>query len=110
MNSNQKTIIIGDKALTLRATFRALANIEDKTLKPFTTLIQDAAEGRFRIKDVAVILKEGSAAADAPLTDKEIEDLIEENGVLNVATGLAEFLAAALYGGVDKPVEKKVAE
>lgn len=102
MNRNEVSITIGDKAISLRATFRCLANIEDKTGKPFTQIVQDAAEGKFRITDIVTILKEASKAAEQPLTEQEVDELLEQHGVLGMAQGLTQFLTIALYGGEDK--------
>lgn len=110
MNKNEKTFFLGEKEISLRATFRALASIEDKTTKPFVTLVQEAAEGRIRVSDVVTVLKEASKAAGQPLTEQDIDELLASHGVVGITQALAEFLSVALYGGTDKlsADEKKV--
>lgn len=112
MNKNEKTFLLGSREITLRASFRALAAIEDKTNKAFVSLVQDAAEGKIKVGDVVIVLKEASKAAEQPLTEQDIDELISSHGVLGTTQALAEFLTIALYGGEDKlkTDEKKVTE
>lgn len=99
---------LGGREYTLRPTFGALAEIEDRSGKYITEIFNELQGGKVSIKALAVIVSVGAAAAtpdDAP-TVNEAGELIRKEGILGVlkqreASGsspIAQFLMYAIAG------------
>ena len=84
---------------TLRPSFGCMIQVEVRAKKSLLKIIEEFQAGNASLSDMTAILKEGSRAAGKIMTDKEIEDLFDSEGVVSVQVQLAEFFVAAMYGG-----------
>jgi hypothetical protein len=84
---------------TLRPSFSCMMAIEQRTKKSLLKIIEEFQAANASLADMIAILKEGSRAAGKIMTDKQIEDLFDSEGVVSVQVQLAEFFVAAMYGG-----------
>jgi len=97
-----------DTEYTLRPTFMCLMEIERKSGKSILKMIDEFTTGQGSLKDMTVILKEGTRAAGKPIREAEIEALIEDIGLMTVSTQLIGFFVKSLYGGkAIEALEKK---
>ena len=96
-------ITLAGKTYTMRPTFEALCEIEDRTGVGLAVQLRRFAEGTFGVRDVAAILSAGIRASDkaAPGID-EIGQIIVEEGIAPFAEAIGVFLAGtvgAVRGG-----------
>lgn len=94
---------------TLRPSFGCLMGIEERSKKSLMKIIEEFQNGQGALNDLIAILKEGTKAAGRIITDKEIEKLFEEEGIVSVQVQLADFFVKAMYGGKITP-PKQIAE
>jgi Phage tail tube protein, GTA-gp10 len=104
---NEVTVEFGDKKVILRPTFECLMQIENKAKKSLLTLINEVANGTGTISDTIIVLKEASKAGGNQLFDKDVQKLIEDEGLVTVQMQLGAFFAKALYGGRQLEVNSK---
>lgn len=96
---NDVTIKGAGLEYTLRPSFSCLINIEARAKKSLLKIIEEFQAGHGTLADMITILKEGSRAFGTIMTDKQIEDLIENEGLVSVQVQLAEFFVKGMYGG-----------
>jgi hypothetical protein len=84
---------------TLRPSFGCLISIENRAKKSMLKMVEEFQAGHGTLADMICILKEGSRAAGSIMTDKQIESLIEEEGLITVQIQLAQFFVKGMYGG-----------
>lgn len=84
---------------TLRPSFGCLMSIEQRAKKSMLKIVEEFQAGHGSMSDMIAILKEGSRAAGAIMTDAQIETLIEEEGLVSVQVQLAQFFVKGMYGG-----------
>lgn len=109
-------LMLGGKELTLRPTFGALAEIEDRSGKYITELFHELDRGKVSIKALAFVISIGAAAADSDTAPSVAEagELIRKDGLLSIlkqrgADGnspVAKFLLYAIAGD-DKEATKQ---
>lgn len=101
MNSmkNDVTIRGAGSEWILRPSFGAMIGIEQRSKKSMLKIIQEFQDGNGSLNDMINILKEGTKAAGNIITDKQIETLFDEEGVVSIQVQLANFFVAAMYGG-----------
>ena len=87
---------LGGTAYTLRPTFAALAEIEDKTDARLVTLARRFAEGDVGVRDVAVVLWAGMGESAPSLDD--VGRLVVERGLDALIPPAAAFVAIAFAG------------
>lgn len=77
---------LGGREYSLRPSFGALAEIEDRTGKSITELFGDLNRGRISIKALAAIVSAGAIAADpdAAPTFSEVGEAISRDGILSL--------------------------
>lgn len=109
---NDVTIKGAGLEYTLRPSFQCLMNIESKAKKSILQLIQEFNEGKGSLADTITILKEGTRASGTIITDKQVEALIEQEGVMTVQMQLVGFWVKSMYGGKTQEAlnKKKVME
>lgn len=111
VNANLKNDVTvktdGGLEYTLRPSFSCLMEIERKTDKSLLLIIEEFTNGRGKMSDMVVILKEGTRAFGKPIREEEIEDLMETTGLLNVANQLVGFFFTAMYGGKSSEAAQK---
>jgi hypothetical protein len=83
----------------LRPSFGCLISIENRAKKSMLKMVEEFQAGHGNLSDMICILKEGSRAAGAIMTDAQIETLIEEEGLVAVQIQLAQFFVKGMYGG-----------
>lgn len=108
---NESTIeLLGDK-YTLRATFDAMATIESRIGRSFLDLAQSVADGHITIKEIMVIVSEGSKAAGKEVSIATIKEAIERQGMLFIGQQMSDFIMTAVYGGEkrEEAIKKKKA-
>jgi len=97
-------VVFAGKTRTLRPTFQALAEIEDKTDTGIVGVARRFADNSFGVRDVAAILWAGMRAgadghADAAPPDYEtVCALVVDQGLAHFAPTAAEFLTRGLAG------------
>jgi hypothetical protein len=96
---NDVTIKGAGVEYTLRPSFQCLINVESRAKKSLLKIIEEFQAGHGTLSDMICILKEGSRAAGAIMTDAQIETLIEEEGLVSVQIQLAQFFVKGMYGG-----------
>lgn len=96
---NDTTIRGMGQEWVLRPTFGCLMGIENKTKKSILTIIQEFTDGKGNISDLVSILKEGTKAAGNVISDKQIENLFESEGIMTIQKQLGEFFVLCMYGG-----------
>jgi hypothetical protein len=117
------TIKLGDNKYTLRPTFEAMCEIEDRLDKPMLELVIDFQKGNMRFKSAAVIIWAGiHGHLLNRFTDKEkptvqeIGESIRKDGMTNILTqGLVDgvnplinFITRAVMGDEDPDDHKEV--
>lgn len=91
-------IALGGETLTLRPTFGAIMEIEDR-LGGIVPLASRAAAGDFGLRDVAVIVRACLNAADGGSRSlDEVGERIMAEGVANVTPAVSALLAGVLSG------------
>lgn len=98
---NEATFNLGEYKFTMRPTFNCLVEIEDRTGKGILEFVQSVPRGKASTRDTMIVVQEGARAAGTHLTDKEVQAIIEKNGLVRVQEALADFAAIALYGGTE---------
>ena len=89
---------LGGEAYTLRPTFAALSQLEDRTSSGLVEIVMRLSNGRWRITDLHEVIRAGIIGADQQ-PPKNLGDLIIAENVPDVARAVAEFLTNALTGG-----------
>ena len=104
-------VILAGKTHTLRPTFQALAEIENKTGMGLLDLGRNFAAGRFGGQDLTAVIWAGLrghvGVANAP-DYATVGDLVVDEGFTRLAAPVGAFLAA-LLGGVAQPVREREA-
>jgi len=106
-------VTLGGARYTLRPTFEALCEIEDRTGLGLVELARRFWEGRFGARQLAVVLWAGIRAAGGEAPDYErIGRLVVEQGFQDLAGPVARFLAGVIGGEEEEdaaPAPKKKA-
>ncbi len=93
-------VALGGARYTLRPTFEALCEIEERTGLGLVELARRFWEGRFGVGELAVVLWAGIRAAHGAAPDYErIGRWVVEQGVQDLAGPVARFLAGVIGGG-----------
>ena len=99
-------VMLGGARYTLRPTFEALCEIEDRTGLGLVELARRFWEGRFGARQLAVVLWAGIRAAGGDAPDYErIGQLVVEQGFQDLAGPVARFLAGVIGGEEDEEEE-----
>lgn len=100
MNSDRGEAIIklGGEAFTLRPTFAALKELEDRTNAGLVELVMRLSGGRWRITDLYEIIRAG-IIGNGQKPPPNLGDLIIAENVPEVARAVAIYLTDALTGG-----------
>ncbi len=98
------TVILSDKEYILRPTFEALCDLEDRTKKPITQIMQQLFQGELSIKVLAIIVWAGirGSMGDKSPTLDEVGNMMVEDGIFKVinqggGNGATETNAIALF-------------
>ena len=115
---NEVTVTLFGKERTMRATFRAIRDIETDLKLNWLRFAQKMAAGDIGIGEMAKIIFHGlkgygdtrslKTAAPDGLTVEEIGDAIIEAGMNEVSTAVIQFIQIGFHG--TKPVGKPEAE
>ena len=96
----EAAIHIGDRTYTLRPTFTALVEIEERTGMGLIELAQCFFDQKVRVKDVVSVIFAGIRAAENDWPEEDVvANAVVENGLANVIEPVGAFLADALAGG-----------
>jgi len=93
---------LNGKSYTLRATFDALARIEDRVGCGVSYLLEKSKIGDITIKQIESVLEEGARAGGQKMTEKDCEELqdhIIDEGINGAGIAVVQFLVMALTGG-----------
>lgn len=103
---NEVEAKLADKTIKLRATFQAIAEIEEAFDLPlFKIVMEKLNNADMRVNQIVDVYEIGSRAAEAPVSREEIQELIVEAGTVEAIGNLVPFLTNAFAGG--KPTKKK---
>jgi len=105
---NEQTIKLGNATLSLRATFQAIAEIEDQFDQSIASLTIDTiVKGKATISQLKSILEIANSHSSKPVTETELEDAMEEAGISEITKVTTEFLNQVFTGA---PTAKKAPE
>ena len=92
-------ITLAGKTWTMRPTFQALCEIEDKTGAELTTLARQIWDGEGSVKATAIIVSEGIRACHANGPDlNAVGEAIVSEGLNSVLEPVVLYLVAAITG------------
>lgn len=93
-------IDLAGMTLTLRPTYEAIIEIEERTGRPLVGILRALVAGDLRHRDLAIIIHAGARAFDAkaPALGAIGAALVREGLSPALMTSITDFLAAALGG------------
>jgi hypothetical protein len=95
---------LGGRTYTMRPTFAALAEIEDRTGCGLIGLLRKVRD--HRVKDIATVVHCGISIGHGTEVEWDaVGEMIVDAGINNVVDAVAEFVNGALFA--DDPQEKK---
>lgn len=105
---NEVEIKLHETTYKLRATFEAIAEMEEYMDCSLGELLLKMPYGKLRLKELKGIIMYGCHGAKFKVTEEQIEDDLVNTGISDATQAIAPFLAMA-FKGVPKttPVEKK---
>ena len=95
---------LGGRTWTMRPTFQAIAEIEDRTGLGMVELVVRFSDGRFGVTHMTAVIWAGIHAAhdDAPDFD-EVGEMVVKHGIQRLAVAVGAFLATVLSGVQEQP-------
>lgn len=105
---NEIEITLNGNTYKLRATFEAIAEMEDYMDCSLGELLLKMPYGKLRIRELKGILIYGCEGAKFKVSESQIEDDLLGAGISEATQAIAPFLAQAFKGVPATPVEKKV--
>lgn len=97
-------VTLAGRSYTMRPTFTALAEIEDRTGCGLLGLLHRLRD--HSVKDTCSVIYCGIKATDPKADEEEICGLVVETGVNNLIEAMMDFVEMALYG-MGEETEKK---
>jgi hypothetical protein len=98
----EQTLTIGSRSFKLKASFEALAGIEQDLNCGLLILMQRVGKGDIRLKDVAMIFWHCALAGGEKLEFKEAGKILLDNSYLQVAPKLLELMSESVTAGRDE--------
>lgn len=105
----EAAISLGGKEYTLRPTFEAIAQFEERTGRGTVALTRLAASGDIGVGKAAIILHALMTAGGHEVDLKDVGRMVMEAGLVSVLPTLMVVLGNVLAGG-SEPGEPKAAE
>jgi hypothetical protein len=93
----EASITVGGETLVLRPSFAALVAAEEE-LGSLFELVEQAAEGRLRLQQIAALFDHLSRGRPEAITRERIGEALVEKGIAGVAPTLRVVLAQILQG------------
>ena len=93
----EASIPVGGETLVLRPSFSALVAAEEE-LGSLFELVEQAAEGRLRLQQIAALFDHLSRGRPEAITRERIGEALVEKGIAGVAPTLRVVLAQILQG------------
>jgi len=93
----EASITVGGETLVLRPSFSALVAAEEE-LGSLFELVEQAAEGRLRLQQIAALFDHLSRGRPEAITRERIGEALVEKGIAGVAPTLRVVLAQILQG------------
>lgn len=94
---------LGGKTYTLKPSFKALVEIEDKAGLPCLSIAQDISNGKLAVKSVVAILYGGLVGAGVKdLSFDQVGEFVVEGGLQRYVQPAATFLARGLIANPEK--------
>lgn len=93
----EASIMVGGETLVLRPSFAALVAAEEE-LGSLFELVEQAAEGRLRLQQIAALFDHLSNGRPEAITRERIGEAVVEKGIAGVAPTLRTVLAQILQG------------
>lgn len=104
---NEIEITLGSTKYTLRATFAAIAEIENYLDKSLGEVLMGMSVGKTRMPELKAIITFGSVGAGKEIDSDKLEEDLVEAGITNVIQAVAPFLNQAFNGVPKASPEKK---
>ena len=96
------TVELFGKTMTMRPTFQSMAEIEGRLGIGCLPLMRMIANEEFGLIHIVVVLTAGLKAMGFPVTEKKVGKAVLEEGFVNYAKPVADFLAIALGAHLER--------
>jgi len=95
-------ITLGEETYKARLTVDALVNIEQSVGCGIVKLANKMAEGDISIKDSISVLTPALRGGGNDFTEKEVKKIVQDVGITETITTVANLLTAALTAGMEE--------